>query len=76
MAAHAQHDQSLEIFVEYLVEDEDFRDEFLRNPHRTLRHAAEWGLPLSDSEMSALLATDPAVWDRIADDLDSRLQAA
>ncbi|HJZ72021.1 MAG TPA: hypothetical protein VKE51_09775 [Vicinamibacterales bacterium] len=68
--------QSLEIFIDHLLEDEELRDSFLRTPRQTLRHAADWGLPLCESEMRALIAADPSVWDRIADELDSRLQQA
>jgi len=71
-----QRQQSLEIFIDHLIEDEELRDAFLRAPRQTLRLAVEWGLPLSESEMRALIAADPAVWDRIADELDSRLQLA
>lgn len=68
--------QSLEIFIDELIADEEFRDAFLRSPRQTLRLAADWGLPLSESELRSLLASDPSVWDRVADELDSRLQEA
>src|SRR5262249_22747887 len=55
-------EQGLEIFIGELIEDEEFRDSFLRNPRQTLGQAAEWGLPISDSEMRALLASDPSDW--------------
>ena len=56
--------------------DEDFRREFQEDPIATLRRAAEWGLSLSDFEIRALLATDCTLWDRIADEVDGRLQKA
>jgi len=69
-------EQTIAIFIDHLVADEEFRHDFLRNPRRTLRLADEWGLPLSDSEISALIATDSAVWERVAEELDDRLQQA
>jgi hypothetical protein len=68
--------QSLDIFIDELVADEEFRESFLRNPRRMLRLAAEWGLPLSESEMRSLILAEPSVWDRIAEEIDSRLQEA
>ncbi|HJZ75748.1 MAG TPA: hypothetical protein VKE51_28640 [Vicinamibacterales bacterium] len=68
--------QSLEIFIDYLIEDEELRDAFLRSPAKTMRLAADWGVPLCDSEIRALVALAPAIWDRIADDVDARLQEA
>lgn len=56
--------------------DEDFRREFQQDPDGTLRRAAEWGLSLSDFEIRALMATDFTLWDRIADEVDGRLQKA
>ena len=69
-------EQTIAIFIDHLVADEEFRHDFLRNPRRTLRLADEWGLPLSDSEIRSLIATEPAVWDRVAEELDDRLQQA
>ena len=59
-----------------LVTDEDFRRAFERDPQQVLGHAVEWGLSLSEIEVTALLATDQALWERIALELDSRLQKA
>jgi len=69
-------DQTIEIMIDQLVEDEEFRQLFLANPWKLMREADEWGLPLSDSEIQALLSTAPAVWDEIASGVCSRLQAA
>jgi len=68
--------QSLEIFIDHLIEDEELRDAFLHNPAKTLRLAADWGVPLCDSEIRALVAIGPAIWDRITDDVGARLQEA
>lgn len=74
MKPTTQHD--LEIFIDVLIADEELRDSFLRNPMQTLRRAGEWGLPLSDSEVNALRTTEPAVWERVAEELNERLQEA
>ena len=66
-------DRSLEIFIDELVADEEFRQFFFRSPLTTLRHAREWGLPLSDSEIGSLIASGAYVWDRVADALNSQL---
>ena len=68
--------QSLEIFIDELVMDEELRQSFFRNPRKTLRLAADWGLPLSDSEICALLATNRSFWDQVVEALDVRLQQA
>jgi hypothetical protein len=66
----------IELLIGRLVTDEDFRDAFQRDPQKTLADAAAWGLALSAIEVSALLATDQTLWERIALELDSRLQKA
>jgi hypothetical protein len=68
--------RSIEILIGRLVTDEDFRREFQEDPDGTLRRATEWGLSLSDFEIRALVATDCTLWDRIADEVDGRLQKA
>jgi hypothetical protein len=69
-------DRTIEIMIDQLVADEEFREVFMRNPWKLLRDADEWGLPLCDSEIQALLTAAPAVWDAIAADVCSRLQVA
>ena len=66
----------IELLIGRLVTDEDFRRSFQIDPHKTLREAAQWGLALTTTEVSALIATDQTLWDRIAVELDSRLQKA
>jgi len=67
---------ALNLFIDELVINEDFRDSFLRSPRRALRTAQEWGLPLADSEIQLLLDVKPGTWDRVAEELGWRLQAA
>jgi hypothetical protein len=66
----------IELLIGRLVTDEDFRRAFQIDPHKTLNEAAQWGLALTATEVSALVATDQTLWDRIAVELDSRLQKA
>jgi hypothetical protein len=66
----------IERLIGRLATDEDFRHAFQRNPHKTLHDATAWGLDLSAIEIEALLATDQTLWDRIAGELDARLQKA
>ena len=66
--------RSIEILIGRLVTDEDFRRVFLSDPRGTLELAAEWGLALSPVEVKALLSTDRSLWDRVALELDDRLQ--
>jgi len=68
--------QSVEIFIDELVSDEEFREAFLRSPRKTLQFAADWGLPLSESEIRSLMAIDQSMWERVVEELDVRLQAA
>lgn len=68
--------RSIEILIGRLATDEEFRGAFRRDPRGTLQLACDWGLCLTDYEVRALLATDRTLWDRIADELDGRLQKA
>jgi len=68
--------RSIEILIGRLITDEEFRRAFQRDPKTTLELAAEWGLALSSYEVGVLVSTDQSVWDRIADELDARLQKA
>ena len=68
--------RNIEILIGRLVTDEDFRWAFKRDPRNTLLAAKSWGLSLSAVETNALLATDLSLWDRIACELDARLQKA
>lgn len=69
-------EQTFEIFIDELASDEELRHSFLANPRRTLMSADDWGLPFCDSEIRSLLATEQSVWDRLAEELDARLQQA
>jgi hypothetical protein len=66
----------IELIIGRLVTDEGFRRSFQRDPQQALVDAEKWGLTLSPVEVAALLATDRSLWDRIARELDARLQKA
>jgi hypothetical protein len=68
--------RSIEILIGRLITDEDFRRAFQDDPRGTLEVAGEWGLALSPLEIRALLSTDQTLWDRVADQIDDRLQKA
>lgn len=57
-----------------LITDEQFREEFLRDPESTLLAMCDRGLELSRTEIAALISTDPTLWERAAETLDPRLQ--
>lgn len=68
--------RSIEILIGRLVTDEEFRRAFRRNPRAALANASAWGLELTKGEVGALLDTDHLLWDRVAQELDARLQKA
>lgn len=68
--------RSIEILIGRLVTDEEFRVAFRRDPRAALADADAWGLELTASEVRALLATDHLLWDRVAEQVDARLQKA
>jgi len=66
----------IEMLIGRLVTDEEFRSEFLRDPEKTLTGLSDHGWDLSRTEVAALVSTDPALWARMADAIDPRLQKA
>jgi hypothetical protein len=66
----------VELLIGRLITDEGFRIEFLSNPEATLNALCDCGLDLSHIEVAALLNTDPAVWARMAEQIDPHLQKA
>ena len=68
--------RSIEILIGRLITDEGFRHAFIRDPHIALTQAAAMGLELTASEILALVATDRTLWDRVANQVDARLQKA
>jgi hypothetical protein len=68
--------RSIEILIGRLVTDEAFRAAFRSDAAATLAAFAETGYELTALELTALRATPAHVWDRLADDIDPRLQKA
>jgi hypothetical protein len=66
----------VEVLIGRLITDELFRAEFLADPERVLLSLSDRGLELSRTEMAALVNTEPTIWARTADAIDSRLQKA
>jgi hypothetical protein len=68
--------RSVEILIGRLVTNEEFRMAFERDPRAALAQASAWGLEFTVGEVAALLDTDRGLWDRVARELDGRLQKA
>jgi hypothetical protein len=66
--------RSIELFIGRLVTDEEFRKVFTRNPAAAVGQFVDSGLELTNVEVAALLATRGDIWERLADQIDSRLQ--
>lgn len=68
--------RSIEMVIGRLVTDEEFRAAFLTDPQIALGELLERGTHLTHAEIAALIATDPALWARVAEQIDQRLQKA
>jgi len=68
--------RNIEIVIGRLITDEAFREGFLSNPHRTIGDLLDRGTQLSQAEIAALIAIDRTLWQRVADEIDPRLQKA
>ena len=64
----------IEMVIGRLLTDESFRETFQSDPHRALSELLERGLHLTHAEIAALIATDHALWGRVAEQIDPRLQ--
>ena len=68
--------RSIEMVIGRLVTDDEFRLTFLRDPHQALAELLERGMHLTHAEIGALIATERALWERVAEQIDPRLQKA
>jgi hypothetical protein len=68
--------KNVDLIIGRLATDEEFRRLFQRDPGHAVRELMEHGTDLTRSEVSALVATDASVFDRVAETLDPRLQKA
>lgn len=66
----------VELIFGRLATDEELRREFRRDPEGTLRKLAACGAELTKAERDALLATNGALFERLAETIDPRLQKA
>lgn len=66
----------VEVIFGRLATDEELRREFGRDPRGTLGKLAACGAELTESERDALLATNSALFERLAEAIDPRLQKA
>jgi hypothetical protein len=66
----------IEIVIGRLVTDEEFRETFQSDPHQALANLLDRGMHLTHAEIAALVAMDAAFWERVADEVDPRLQKA
>jgi hypothetical protein len=66
--------RSVEILIGRLMTDEAFRSAFVADANSALAGFVESGHELTHLEISALRATPFSVWERAAEDIDSRLQ--
>ena len=68
--------RSIEVFIGRLITDEEFRALFIINPGETVRGFIDAGYELTSVEVTALLAMRADFWERVADEVDPRLQKA
>jgi hypothetical protein len=66
----------IETVIGRLLTDEEFRETFVEDPRRALEELIERGTHLTRAEMAALLAIDSTLWNRVAAEIDPRLQKA
>lgn len=66
----------VELIFGRLATDEELRREFRRDPLGTLGKLAACGVELTKAERDALLATNGALFERLAETIDPRLQKA
>ena len=66
--------RSIEILIGRLITDETFRSAFRKDTGTTLTGIIESGYELTTLEISALRATPAGLWERVAEQIDPRLQ--
>ena len=66
----------VEMIFGRLATDEALRQEFRKDPMGTLGKLAACGVELTKAERDALLATNGALFERLAETIDPRLQKA
>lgn len=66
--------RSIEILIGRLITDEAFRSAFRKDAGTTLTGFIESGYDMTPLEITALRATPAGLWERVAEQIDPRLQ--
>jgi hypothetical protein len=66
--------RTVQLIIGQILTDEEFRDDFLRQPKATLTALQERGMELTTGEIDALAKTDRRFWTVGAEWIDARLQ--
>lgn len=66
--------RSIEILIGRLITDEAFRSAFRKDAGTTLTEFIESGYDLTPLEITALRAAPSGLWERVAEQVDPRLQ--
>lgn len=66
--------RSIELLIGRLITDEGFRSAFRTNATATLTDFTESGYELTPLEIAAVRSTPVDVWERVAEQIDPRLQ--
>ena len=66
--------RSIEILIGRLITDEAFRSAFRKDAGTTLTGFIESGYDLTTLEITSLRATPEGLWERVAEQIDPRLQ--
>jgi hypothetical protein len=66
--------RSIEILIGRLITDEAFRNTFRREPYGVIGAFMLAGNDLTGTEIAAVAATPPELWELVAEQIDSRLE--
>jgi len=66
--------KTVQLVIGRLLTDEELREQFLRDPLETLTAFPDKGFELTVAEIEALIQTDRALWEDVADRIHPRLQ--
>lgn len=76
LRTYSDVDHRAELFVHEVLSDAELCRAFLEWPDNTLRAAADWGLPFSDSEVGELEGLVGRLWEHVVEELEARPRAA
>jgi len=72
--ARTMSQKTVQWLIGRLVTDEEIRLRFLEDPRGSLNALREEGFALTNTEIDALVQTDPVIWSQAAARIDLRLQ--